>query len=136
MSYIELSIFTPEGRKFFSDKVDLVQIHGEQYFLGILPNHTPLITDVAISKLIIRVDGKDSFAAVGSGIASIDNNVVKLVVDSFEFSQDIDVDRARRAKERAEQRLTDLEHSEMIDVNRAKRALSRALNRLRVLGEE
>ena len=128
---LHLIIYTPTGKR-FDDEVDFVQIHGYKNYLGILPNHAPLISDVIVSKMSIRINGEDIICAVGEGVVSIDNGEVKVVVSSFEKADEIDVNRALRAKERAEKRLE--EKLIETDILRAKAALSRALNRIEIAG--
>ena len=82
MNKIELIVYTPEGKEFTAE-CDFAQIQGEKYLLGILPNHSPLVSDVSISKLLIRNHNIDTFCAVGEGLVSIENNVIKLMVDSL-----------------------------------------------------
>lgn len=131
MSKLQLSVLTPAGKR-FDEAVDMVQIRADKSTLGILPNHSPLISDVLISEMIITKDGENLYAAVGEGIVSVDSGVVKVVVSSFELAHDIDEVRVLEAKQRAEERLANPD--EEIDITRAKAALARALNRLNVLG--
>ena len=131
MSQLRLKVFTPSGLK-YDDMVDMVQIHGSNSFLGILPNHAPLISDVIQNKIIIRVNGEDFFCCSGDGVVTVDNNMVKVIVSFFEKAEDIDLDRALASKERAEGRL--LTHTNEVDIKRAEASLSRALLRIEVAG--
>ena len=130
MKTFNLTIFTPNGKKYDQD-VEFVQVHTEEAYLGILPNHADLISDVMVSKLTIRVNGVDEDFAVGEGVLNVKDGNLKLVVDSLEHSSEIDLERAMAAKQRALDRLNgSLVDFEELDIVRAKAALVRALNRI------
>ena len=101
----------------------------EEYVLGILPNHAPLIAKVRVSKLTIIQNGNRKCYAVGEGLVNVSKDGVVLLLDSIESKDDIDINRAKDAKKRAEERLAALVN---IDVERAQRALTRANNRISV----
>ena len=125
-----LVVLTPYGRYFDGDVV-FVNVRSEKYNLGIYANHAPLISTVDISKMIIRTNNSEYKYAVGGGVIKIDKEQVTLILNSVERADEIDVQRAKDAKKRAEDRLNS-ERNEEIDVNRAKLALLRAINRLNV----
>lgn len=125
----KLKIFTPEREKFTGD-VDMVVIPGEQGDLGILARHAPLLAKLRIGHIKIKNDGKESFLTCSGGFVEVSDNVVSLFLDTCEFKEEIDVERAKAAKERAEKRLSS--KSEEIDYARAQAALERALNRLKL----
>ena len=132
MKTFNLTIFTPNGKKYDQD-VEFVQVHTEEAYLGILPNHADLISDVMVSKLTIRINGVDEDFAVGEGVLNVKDGNLKLVVDSLEHSSEIDLERAMAAKQRALDRLNGaLVDFEELDIVRAKAALVRALNRINV----
>ena len=133
MKSLQLLIYTPEGKE-FDDEVDFVQVHTSDSYLGILPEHAPLISDVIISKQKIKKNGVDEAFAVGEGVLNVKHNEVKLIVSSLERASEIDVDRALAAKQRAEERLSRVD-SKDVDIARAKAALARALNRIAVSGK-
>jgi len=133
MKTLQLLIYTPEGKE-FDDEVEFVQVHTSDSYLGILPEHAPLISDVIISKLLVRKNGVDEAFAVGEGVLNVKHNEVKLIVSSLERASEIDVDRALAAKQRAEERLSRVD-SKDVDIARAKAALARALNRIAVSGK-
>ena len=128
MSTFLLEIFTPFG-KYFDRYVDEIVVQTEEYCLGILPNHTPLIAKVKVSKLTIIQNGERKCYAVGEGLINVSKDGVTLLLESIEGKKDIDIDRAREAKKRAEERLATLVN---IDVERAQKALLRANNRISV----
>ena len=128
MSTFLLEIFTPFG-KYFDRYVEELVIQTDDYVLGILPNHTPLVSKVKISKMYIIQNGDKKCYAIGEGLLNITKDGVTLLLESIESKDDIDIDRAKDAKKRAEQRLATLMN---IDVERAQRALNRANNRISV----
>ena len=128
MSTFLLEIFTPFG-KYLDRYVDELVIQTDDYVLGILPNHTPLVSKVKISKMYIIQNGNKKCYAIGEGLLNISKDGVTLLLESIESKDDIDIDRARDAKKRAEERLATLVN---IDVERAQRALNRANNRISV----
>ena len=128
MNTFLLEIFTPFG-KYFDRYVDEIVVQTEEYCLGILPNHAPLIAKVKVSKLTIIQNGERKCYAVGEGLINVSKDGVTLLLESIEGKKDIDIDRAREAKKRAEERLATLVD---IDVERAQKALLRANNRISV----
>jgi F-type H+-transporting ATPase subunit epsilon len=128
MSTFLLEIFTPFG-KYFDRYVEELVIQTDDYVLGILPNHTPLVSKVKVSKMYIIQNGDKKCYAIGEGLLNITKDGVTLLLESIESKDDIDIDRAKDAKKRAEQRLATLVN---IDVERAQRALNRANNRISV----
>ena len=128
MSAFLLEIFTPFG-KYFDRYVDELVIQTDDYVLGILPNHTPLVSKVKISKMFIIQNGDRKCYAIGEGLLNISKDGVTLLLESIESKDDIDIARAKDAKKRAEERLATLVN---IDVERAQRALNRANNRISV----
>jgi len=128
MSTFLLEIFTPFG-KYFDRYVEELVIQTDDYVLGILPNHTPLVSKVKVSKMYIIQNGDKECYAIGEGLLNITKDGVTLLLESIESKDDIDIDRAKEAKKRAEQRLAALVN---IDVERAQRALNRANNRISV----
>ena len=128
MSTFLLEIFTPFG-KYYDRYVDELVIQTDDYVLGILPNHTPLVSKVKVSKMFIIQNGDRKCYAIGEGLLNISKDGVTLLLESIESKDDIDIARAKDAKKRAEERLATLVN---IDVERAQRALNRANNRISV----
>ena len=124
-----VDILTPYG-KYLSTDATFLSVKTGVGVIGILPNHAPLITTLEISKLVIKDNNDTLIYAIGGGILNIKKGTkVTLLVNSIESRDEIDIDRALKAKQRAEERLAS---SEEVDVTRAKIALSRALNRISV----
>ena len=123
-----LEIYTPYG-KYLDRYVNELVIQTEEYVLGILPNHTPLVAKVKTSKMEIIQNGEKKCYAIGEGLINVKKDGVVLLVESIEDKEEIDIERARQAKERAEGRLKEPLN---IDVERATKALIRANNRISV----
>ena len=123
----KFKIVTPYGVK-FEDDVDRIQIRTTSGEIGVLANHINLVTEVVISVLRIHNDDTVREFAISDGILYVKDKETTLIVNSSESKEDIDFERATRAKERAEKRLN--EKHENLDVKRAELALARALNRL------
>jgi len=102
-------------------------IEGE---LGILPNHIPFVTPLRIAAVRAKVDGqKDHVIAVHGGFMEVRKDKVVILAESAELPEEIDFDRAARARERAEARLREA-RGEKVDFARAQKALARAMLRL------
>ena len=127
-----LEIYTPYG-KYFDRYVDELVIQTEEYVLGILPNHAPLVAKVKTGKMEIVQNGERKCYANGEGLINVKKDGVTLIVDSVERKDEIDIDRAKEAKKRAEERLKEPLN---IDVERATRALIRANNRIAIYEDE
>ncbi|MBO6261178.1 MAG: ATP synthase F1 subunit epsilon [Bacilli bacterium] len=126
MSTFLLEILTPYG-KYFDRYVEEIIVQTEDYTLGILPNHAPLVAKVKVSKLEIIQNGEIKCYAIGEGLINVTKDHVTLLLESIESKEDIDIARAKDAKKRAEERLSTLVN---IDIERAQRALLRAKNRI------
>jgi len=129
MSTFLLEIVTPE-RKVYAEEASMVIVKGVDGELGILPNHIPLVTPLKIAPITIKHQGgKDEIIAVHGGFMEVRKDKVVILAESAEKSGDIDVERAREARERAQKRLNS---KDKIDHLRAELALKRALNRIDV----
>lgn len=123
-----LSIVTPE-KIFYEDEITSLIAPGSQGYLGVLTDHAPLITALVPGKLSVRDQkNQELFFSVGGGFMEVIRNQVTILAHSIEFVKDIDLDRAKRALDRAKQRLRSKEKG--IDIPRAMAALRRAENRL------
>jgi len=125
----QLEIVTPEN-KVVETTAEEVQIPGKNGYLGILPGHAPLITELSVGEITFRENSTEQKLAVAWGFAEILPNKVTILAETAERPSEINVERARQAKERAEQRLTSGDTA--VDVDRALDALHRAQARLDV----
>jgi F-type H+-transporting ATPase subunit epsilon len=118
-------------RTVFSDDVECVTVPGGLGYLGILAGHAPLLTNVEIGTISIKLDGGSQLGmVVGEGFLVVTPTSTTLLVDTAEKKEDIDIERARKAMERARERLSVSETE--IDVARAEAALKRAIARLKL----
>jgi len=129
MSTLRLEIVTPE-RKVYEQDVDMVVVKGVAGELGILPNHIPLVTPLKVAPVKAKKPGGgEDFIAVHSGFMEVSKDKVVILAEVAELPGEIDVERAKRAKERAEQRLGDKDH---YDFRRAEIALQKAMTRISI----
>ena len=129
---INLEVVTPKGA-IVSEEVDIVTAPGFAGEFGVLANHAPFLSTIKIGTLRYKKDGTDQELMVSGGFCEVSNNKITFLVESAERGTEIDVDRALRAKERAEKRLLQArEQQEKFDRTRAEAALQRALARLKI----
>jgi len=129
MPTIKLEIVTAE-RQVFSGDVTTIIAEGIEGQMTILPKHAPLITMLAPGELVIRKDGDEQYLVISGGFMEVMPDKVIVLADACERSDEIDLDRAVAAKQRAEERLKVL--TPELDQSRAEAALRRSLARLRV----
>jgi F-type H+-transporting ATPase subunit epsilon len=123
-----LTIVTPE-KIFYEDEVSSLIAPGSEGYLGVLTNHAPLITGLVPGKLTVKDESnQEVHLAVSGGFMEVFKNQVTILADSIEFVKDIDVERAKKALERAGQRLRSKEKE--VDIPRAIAAMKRAENRI------
>jgi F-type H+-transporting ATPase subunit epsilon len=125
----QLEIVTPE-KMVVRDAAEEMQIPGKKGYLGILPGHAPLITELAVGEITYRADGYTHHLSVAWGFAEVLPDKVTVLAETAERAEEIDVRRAREAKQRAEERLKS--GNPEVDFNRAAIALQRAETRLEV----
>jgi F-type H+-transporting ATPase subunit epsilon len=131
----QLEIVTPE-KKVVATTAEEVQIPGKNGYLGILPGHAPLITELAVGEITYRdtSGSNEQRLAVAWGFAEVLPDKVTILAETAERPSEIDAARAREAKTRAEERLASGETT--VDVERALDALQRAETRLEVAGKK
>jgi len=135
METLNVLILTPYGQ-YLSNSCTSLQVQSDEFLLGILPEHAPLVATLPIGELTINFENEVRKYAVGGGVLKVEKqNKAILLVDSIEYEKDIDVDRALSAKNRAEKRLAEAKQNSNIDEKRAKLALARALNRLSLINK-
>ena len=133
---MQLELATPT-RLLVSSEVDEVVAPGTEGYFGVLPGHAAFLTTLAAGELTYRQGREEQHLAVIGGFAEVSGDRVIILAEAAERPEEIDRERAERAKQRAEQRLagrSPTEGSEDLDYARAVAALSRALARLRVAG--
>ena len=125
-----LTIVTPE-KIFYEEDVSSIIAPGSEGYLGVLTDHAPLITALIPGKLDIRnKKNEEKVFALNGGFLEVYKNKVTILADSIESPEQIDLERAQSAVERAKKRLKS--KSPEIDVNRASQAMLRALNRIKI----
>ena len=128
MSTVKLEIVTPE-RKVYEKDVDMVVVKGIAGELGILPNHIPLVTPLRIAPVKVKIGKEEELIAVHGGFMEVRKDKIVILAELAELPGEIDLDRAQKAKERAEGRLRSKDESDLI---RAEIALQKAINRINV----
>lgn len=126
---IELNIVSPD-RMVVHDSVTALTMPGKGGYLGVLPGHAPLLSELVPGELNYTRGGVKHFLCVNWGFAEVLPNRAIVLVESAERAEDIDVERAQKAKQRAEDRLKRFTDPE-IDMERAREALRRAVARLK-----
>lgn len=126
MAGIHLDIVTPD-RLFFNEDIDSVIVRGIEGDLAILKGRTPIVTPLKIGKVRIFQNGTERIATVSDGYISAVNDKVTIVTDAAEWPDEIDVNRAKVAKKRAEELLSKQKDADFV---RAEAALKRSINRL------
>jgi F-type H+-transporting ATPase subunit epsilon len=127
-----LEIVTPE-RKVYAEQVNMIVVKGVEGELGILPNHIPLVTPLKVAPIHIKQGNTDEYIAVSGGFMEVGQDKVIILAESAERPGDIDIERAKAAKARAQGRISD--KAEHIDFHRAEIALQKADMRIE-LGEK
>lgn len=125
---IELVVVTPD-RQLVGDEVESVSIPGKSGYLGVLPGHAPLLTELGVGLLSYVERKRVSCVSIIWGFAEVLPGRVLILANTAERSEDIDLARAEEAKKRAEDRLKKLPSSD-IDEERARQALRRAIARI------
>lgn len=124
-----LEIVTPQGLV-FSEEVDEVTASGSEGEFGVLPGHVPFVTTLKIGMLTCKKGTESKFFFVNWGYAEVGAEKVMVLADSAERSEEIDIERARAAMKRAEERL---KKAEEIDFARAESSLERAVTRVQIV---
>jgi F-type H+-transporting ATPase subunit epsilon len=128
----KLEVATPERLVLSADVME-AQIPGQHGYLGVLPQHAPLISALAPGELTYRHNGNIERLAVSLGYVEVLPDRVSVLAETAEKAEEIDVERATRSRQRAQDRLAK-PHADT-DIRRATVALQRALARLRVAGK-
>ena len=125
---VEVHIVTPE-KEFYSAQVDSMSFKTTEGDMGVLYDHIPVIATLASGTAVFKI-GKDLYEAVlHNGFAEVGEESVNILTDAAEWADEIDMDRAKSAKERAERRLEELTHSEDV-VIQSEASLMRAIARI------
>ena len=127
MNRLYLKVVTPD-KLFFEGEIDMLVARTIEGDVGILLNHSPLVTILDIGRLVIKDGDERKVAACAGGYIDVRNNNITVVSDACEWEDEIDINRAERAKERASKKLEDKD----TDTFKAELALKKAINRINV----
>jgi len=130
MAELNLEIVTPD-KPIFKDVVESVTIPGTMGNFQILKNHAPLISTFDVGVVTVKSGSEPAYFSTSGGTVEVNDNKVLVLADSIEPIDQIDLDRAEDAKERAEKHLK-RKKEENVNEERAAAALRRAINRINV----
>ena len=128
---IQCDIVTQE-RTVYSQEVDYVSLPGAEGRMGILPNHAPLLTSLDFGEVMVRRAGQEQFFAIGGGFAEIRPDQVIVLADSAEQADEIDTERAKKARAQAEKAMKEGVHVDAAHYAQIEAALRRAQIRIDV----
>ncbi|PIE75259.1 MAG: ATP synthase F1 subunit epsilon [Deltaproteobacteria bacterium] len=130
---LSLEVVTPEKIVLSEDNAEMVISPGELGDFGVLKGHTPFLTSLRMGVLrFINKDNQEKAVFIKGGFAEALPDKVTILADAAENSDEIDLDRAQKAKERALERLENVASDEQIDSKRAHKALQRAEIRIKL----
>ena len=133
MREFHLQIVTPDGSVFDGMAESLI-VRSEMGDVEILAGHADLFASLGIGRARIKADGETQVGSAAGGFIAVENGEVRLVATTFEFKENIDLNRAKAAREKAEEKLKNAKSIADIDIAKAK--LMRAINRINVASEK
>ncbi len=135
MATFQLDIVTPE-KTVYSGNVNSLQAPGVDGGFGVLSRHQPMLAALAIGQVaFVETGGHSRKLAMSGGFANVSRDGVIVLAETAELTEEIDVNRARASRDRAQARLARKGDAD-VDVERARASLMRAMWRLRVAGVE
>ena len=129
MKEFHLEIVTPDGLA-YEGMIESLLVNTSEGTVEFLAGHIDYVTALGIGKIRIKENGKDRFASVSGGFVTVSQSEVKLVAITFEFAENIDIDRAKLAKQREADVIATSKDSKAVEI--AKLKLQRALSRIKV----
>jgi len=124
MNTLSVSIVTPNGEAYSAKEASMVVLGTTSGQLGVMANHVPMVASLKVGPLkVIFPDGREEYLAVSEGFVETHKGEVTIIVQTAELGKDIDVERAKRALQRAEDRLAKKE--EGLDLRKDPMALQR-----------
>jgi F-type H+-transporting ATPase subunit epsilon len=130
---IELEVATPE-RMLVREQVTEVQLPGKDGYMGILPGHAPLLSQLGIGYLSYMAGGRKRYLSVHGGFVEVLPDHVRVLAELAEKAEEIDVERARRAMQRAQEQM--MNPALGVDPGAALEAMARAQARLTVIEQQ
>ena len=129
MKSFNLKVVTPDGLAFDS-QIESLLVRTDDGDVEFLAGHIDYMASLGTGRARIKQDGKDRFASVSGGFVTVSGGEVKLIAITFEFREDIDLDRAKAARDEAKETLSSSKDDKSIALAKAK--LQRALSRIDV----
>ena len=124
---LTLEVAIPE-RQLVNQEVDEVQAPAATGYLGVLPHHAPLMTQLQVGVLSFRAAGKTRAMAIDGGVMEVLPDHVRVLADGAQWGEEVNVEQAKKTKEEATKRLR--EHAEGVDLDRERALLAQAQARL------
>ena len=129
MKSFNLKVVTPDGLA-FNSQIESLLVRTDDGDVEFLAGHIDYMASLGTGRARIKQDGKDRFASVSGGFVTVSGGEVKLIAITFEFREDIDLDRAKAARDEAKETLSSSKDDKSIALAKAK--LQRALSRIDV----
>lgn len=129
MKEFHLEVVTPDGLA-FDGMVESLIVHSTDGDVEFLAGHIDYVASLGTGKARLKYQGKDRYASVSGGFVTVSGGEVKLVAITFEFAEDIDLERARLAEQRAKDTIMSSSDAKSVDI--AKFKLQRAISRINV----
>jgi F-type H+-transporting ATPase subunit epsilon len=126
---IKLEIATPE-RMLLTEEIDEVVMPGSEGYLGIRPGHAPLLTGLDVGEISLRSGSEERYLSCSGGFAEVSEDRVTILADTAELSEEIDVERAKKAQADAETRMKG--DPDPDEFRRMELRLKRAISRIQV----
>lgn len=133
MKQFALQIVTPDGLQ-FDGRAEILYLRTTEGYISIRAGHADLLAVLDTGEVHVMMDGRLRRAACGGGFLSVEQGAVRLVATTLEYADEIDLERARRAEEKARERLAAAKEEQ--DIRLAKAKLARALIRQQVAEEK
>ena len=132
MASFQFDIVTPE-KTVYSGEIEHFQAPGVDGSFGVLARHQPMLAALATGRVNFReAGGAELVLCISGGFANVSSDGATVLAETAEFGEEIDVERARAARDRAQERLNN--RTPDIDAERAQAALGRAISRLQISG--
>ena len=128
---MQCNIVTQE-KTVYNGEADYVSLPGTEGVMGVLPNHSATLTTLTFGEVMVRHAGQDEYFAVGGGFAEIQPDKIVVLADSAEHAEEIDLERAQAARERAEKAMTEGVPEDPVRYAQIQQALQRAQIRVDV----
>jgi len=129
MREFHLEIVTPDGLA-YDGMIESLLINTDVCTIEFLAGHIDYVSAIGIGKIRIKEKGKDRFASVSGGFVTVSDGEIKLVAITLEFAENIDLERAKSAKQRASEIIANSKDSKAVEI--AKLKLQRAISRIKV----